>query len=198
MLRFPSVSRHLIYQYRYIPQEGNICPINQNYGPPGPSLLWYRHFFPTSVIPSQFPRSLRNNFQKRAKVSQAEPQYVWRTVTHSREGGGGADEERDKSKLHLCGWVLMLSSRMGLYRDRDREAPEAQRKIQHVTAQHAAICARAFWLDRFNNATHVCKLWSRSQMYRLTVDRMEYGLTVASHHIMCHFVILLPFLVRPS
>ena len=107
MLRFLSVSRHLIYQYRYIPQEGNICPINQNYGPPGPSLLWYRHFFPTSVIPSQFPRSLRNNFQKRAKVSQAEPQYVWRTLTHSREGGGGSDEERDKSKLHLCGWVLV-------------------------------------------------------------------------------------------
>ena len=46
MLRFLSVSRHLIYQYRYIPQEGNICPINQNYGRPGPSLLWYRHFFP--------------------------------------------------------------------------------------------------------------------------------------------------------
>ena len=62
---------------------------------------------PRASFRRQIPRSLRSNFQKRAKVSRAEPQYVWRTVTHSREGGGGADEERDKSKLHLCGWVLI-------------------------------------------------------------------------------------------
>ena len=114
-----------------------------------PALLPYeRH----SV--GSFPRSLRSNSQKRA-----DQHYVWRTVTHSREGGGGADEERDKSKLHLWGLGIgLLSSRMGMYRERSRwrGAREAG-QIQHVTAPTCSKSARS-WLDRFNNATHVCKL----------------------------------------
>ena len=69
---------------------------------------------------------------------------------------------------------------------RSREARAAQRKIQHVTAPTCSKSARS-WLDRFNNATHVCKLWSllKISMYRLSVDRVpdEHGLTVASHHV---------------
>ena len=112
MLIFSSVSRHHIHQCRHAPQIGKICSINQNYGPPGPSLLWYRHFFPTSVIPSAVSSFSAQQLPKASQRLAGRPAFVWRTVTHSREGGGGADEERDKSKLHLWGLGIgLLSSR---------------------------------------------------------------------------------------
>ena len=104
-----------------------------------PALLPYeRH----SV--GSFPRSLRSNSQKRA-----DQHYVWRTVTHSREGGGGADEERDKSKLHLWGlgmdYFLPGWGCTAVIGDRERRGRHSA-KFNTSQHQHAANLREAGWI----------------------------------------------------